>query len=247
VFVVVLTNSRGFDFGVFYISLHNFGGLIIGLMIGVSVILIGNHLRESDLDVLPSVFTLYLSFIAVFVLGAIIRFKLEDLNYFIVGTIVGGGAIVIWRGIPKALLAKRYNPWTVKGKEDHQDIAREYLAEEVGLSADEIEYILDNTSFVSKLVDGNYVFNHYVDGVYFSAVTRGNVSASPTQISSAVGRPSLGESKNLSTKESSVLAKRLRATLKRKDKLSAGDASQQDNKEKTADTESSLAKRLQQW
>jgi hypothetical protein len=228
VFVIVLTNAKGLNFGGFYDAFHNFGGFLIGLIVGVSVILIGNYLRESDLEILPSVFTLYLSFIAVFVLCSIIQFKLEGLNYFIVGTIIGGGGIVIWRGIPRVLLTKQYNPWTVKGKEQHQDIARDYLSQEVGLTAEEIDYIIANTSFVQTLSAGNYVFNYYLNGVYFSSVTRGDASTSPA--------------KTLST-----LKKRVRASLKSRNASSAGSAAQRDNPDEIADTESSIAKRLQQW
>lgn len=181
VFTIVLTEQNDPGINRLFASLQNLWGFFGGLLIGFFIIGIGNYMKQIDEDILPTLFTLFLSLIAVFVLYSIMQFKLNDLNYFLMGIIVGGATLVILKGIPSVILSEKYNPWTVRGPEYHEDIAREFLTRAVGLSKTEVENILADTGLFPILSTGNQVFNYYIDGVYLSAVMRGQASVSPSQ------------------------------------------------------------------
>jgi membrane protein YdbS with pleckstrin-like domain len=193
VFTLVLTEQNDPGINRLFISLQSLWGFFGGLLIGVFVIATGNYMKGIDEDLLPTLFTLFLSLIAVFILYSIMQFKLGDLNYFLMGIIVGGATIVILKGIPQVIIAHNFNPWTVRGQEHHEDIAKEYLSREVGLTTNEVEQIIANTGLFPKLRAGNFVFNYYMDGVYLTTVTRGRASVTPYEALSGEDSDRLAE------------------------------------------------------
>ena len=245
VFALVLTAQNGFDISGLYSSLNSSWGFIGGLFIGVIVIAFGNYMKEFEIEILPPLFTFFLSLITVFILYSIMQFKLGALNYFIMGMLIGGAIIIIWKGIPDALLPERYNPWTVKGDELHKNIAKEYLSREVGLNTSEVEHLIENTGFFPILTAGNYVFNYYLNGVYFSAVTRGDASVTPGQTLSANQGKQLNNLKDVSADKSSVLVTQGDASVAPRETFSADEGNQPNDSEDVSDDESSEFKKME--
>jgi hypothetical protein len=245
VFALVLTAKSGLGMSGIYNSLNSFWGFIGGLIIGVIVIAIGNYMKEFDIEILPPLFTFFLSFITVFILYAIMQFKLGALNYFLMGMIIGGAIIIIWKGIPDALLPERYNPYTAKGSESHKNIAKEYLSREVGLSTSEVEHLIENTGFFPILTAGNYVFNYYLNGVYFSAVTRGDASVAPGETLSASQGKQLNDLKEVSDDKSSVLVTQEDASVAPREAFSPGNDKQSTDSEDVSDDGSSEFKKME--
>ena len=140
------------------------------------------------------------------------------------------------------MLPERYNPWTVKGDELHRNIAKEYLSREVGLSISEVDHLIENTGFFPILTAGNYVFNYYLNGVYFSAVTRGDASVTPGQTLSA---NQLDKSKDVSADRSSVLGAQGDASVKPRETFSSDGGKQPTDSEDVSDEESSEFKKME--
>jgi hypothetical protein len=242
VFALVLAAQSDLGLSGLYSSLNSIWGFIGGLFIGVIVIAFGNYMKEFEIEILPPLFTFFLSLITVFILYSIMQFKLGALNYFIMGMLIGGAIIIIWKGIPDALLPERYNPWTVKGDELHRNIAKEYLSREVGLSISEVNHLIENTGFFPILTAGNYVFNYYLNGVYFSAVTRGDASVTPGQTLSA---NQLDKSKDVSADRSSVPGAQGDASVKPRETFSSDGGKQPTDSEDVSDEESSEFKKME--
>ena len=245
VFALVLAAKSDLGLDGLYYSLNSFWGFLGGLLVGVIVIAFGNYMKEFDMEILPPLFTFFLSFITVFILYSIMQFKLGALNYFLMGMIIGGAIIIIWKGIPDALLPERYNPWTVKENELHQNIAKEYLSREVGLSVSEVEHLIENTGFFPILTAGNYVFNYYLNGVYFSAVTRGDASVTPGQTLSATQGKQLKDSEEVSADKSSVLVTQEDASVTPRETFSTDDGKQPTDSEEEPTDESSEFKKME--
>jgi hypothetical protein len=245
VFALVLIAQKDLGMSGLYSSLNSFWGFIGGLFIGVIVIAFGNYMKEFEIEILPPLFTFFLSLITVFILYSIMQFKLGALNYFLMGMLIGGAIIIIWKGIPDALLPERYNPWTVKGDELHKNIAKEYLSREVGLSTSEVEHLIENTGFFPFLTAGNYVFNYYLNGVYFSAVTRGDASVAPEETLSANQDKQLNDSKDVSADKSSVLVTQGDASVTPRETFPADEGKQPTDSEDASDDESSEFKKME--
>ena len=98
VFALVLAAQSDLGLSGLYSSLNSIWGFIGGLFIGVIVIAFGNYMKEFEIEILPPLFTFFLSLITVFILYSIMQFKLGALNYFIMGMLIGGAIIIIWKG-----------------------------------------------------------------------------------------------------------------------------------------------------
>jgi hypothetical protein len=242
VFALVLSAHNDLGMSGLYSSLNSFWGFIFGLFIGVAVIAVGNYIKEFEIEILPPLFTFFLSLLTVFILYSIMQFKLGALNYFLMGMLIGGAIVIIWKGIPDP---ERYNPWTVKGHELHLNIAKEYLSREVGLSTSEVDHLIENTGFFPILAAGNYVFNYYINGVYFSAVTRGDASVAPGETLSAHQAKQLNDLKDELSDKSSVLVDQGDASVKPKETFSTDDGKQPNGSEDVSDDESSEFKKLE--
>jgi len=80
------------------LSLPNILQLILGAVIGISLIEFGRHYLKTDIDGAVSLLALFVSCIFSFILWCVMGGVLKSLNYSLVGILLFGGLDIIFRG-----------------------------------------------------------------------------------------------------------------------------------------------------
>ncbi len=99
VFFVLLTDQGIEPLEYFSTSISPLSYFFLGAAIGVVILEWGKYLDQSDSDIGPSVYILFLSTTGVFIFYCIMQGVSGSLHYFLSGITLGGGLDILFRGL----------------------------------------------------------------------------------------------------------------------------------------------------
>jgi hypothetical protein len=100
VFVLMLVEQANEPVQRFLSSTNPLYHWVAGAIIGVFLLELGIRLQKSDFEIGPALYTLFLSFVSMFILYSAMQRFLAQLNYFLISLIGTSGLYIIFRGLP---------------------------------------------------------------------------------------------------------------------------------------------------
>lgn len=100
VFVLISVEEPG-NVGNLLGGLHWGWRFLIGAMAGVAILELGRKVFESDNEVGPAIYILFLSGVSMFILYSVMEDFLRSLHVLLLGMTLAGGFHVIFRGVPR--------------------------------------------------------------------------------------------------------------------------------------------------
>lgn len=100
VFVVIPVEEPG-GIGDLLGNLYWFWRFLVGAAAGIGILELGRIFIDSDEEIGPAIYVLFLSGISMFILYSVMEDFLKSLHVVLLGIVVGGGLHVIFRGLPK--------------------------------------------------------------------------------------------------------------------------------------------------
>lgn len=98
VFITTLIEKEDKGIKNLFESIDSGWGLLIGVIVGFLIFTIGYYLKSEGLG--PTLFTLFLSTVSVFIIYSIMLGYISSLNYILFGIVAGGGIFIIFIGVP---------------------------------------------------------------------------------------------------------------------------------------------------